>query len=136
MHSHSLHSDGLANVDKILNQVVSYADDLNAKTGKKFIFSLTDHDSCEGVKEALKIISENPEKFENVKFVTGAELSFLIKADKTANPFETSEMLVYGFNPFDEKVQNYFQNLYSERKITYGHTENGDREKHKKVQKK
>ena len=116
LHSHSLHSDGLANVDKILNQVVSYADDLNVKTGKKFIFSLTDHDSCEGVKEALKIISENPEKFENVKFVTGVELSFLIKADKTANPFETSEMLVYGFNPFDEKVQNYFQNLYSKRK--------------------
>ena len=116
LHSHSIHSDGLGNVSDILTQVAKYADKLNKKNGKKFIFSLTDHDSCEGVKEALKIISENPKKFENVKFVTGAELSFLIPSDKTFNPFEVSEILVYGFNPFDEKINKYFKDLYLKRK--------------------
>lgn len=116
LHSHSLYSDGLADVEIILNQVSKYADELYAKNNKKFLYSLTDHDSCEGVKKALKIIAENPEKFKNVKFVTGSELSFLIESNKTTNPFETSEILVYGFNPFDEKIQNYFQNLYSKRK--------------------
>ena len=115
LHSHSLYSDGLASVSDILNQVAEYADKLNKKNGKKFLFALTDHDTCEGVKEALKIISEQPEKFENVKFVTGSELSYLIKSDKTSNPFETSEILVYGFNPFDEKINKYFKNLYLKR---------------------
>lgn len=116
LHSHSLYSDGRGNVSDILNQVAEYADKLNKKSGKKFLYSLTDHDSCEGVKEALKIISENPKKFENVRFVTGSELSYLIKSDKTSNPFETSEILVYGFNPFDEKINKYFEDLYSRRK--------------------
>lgn len=116
LHSHSLYSDGKASVDDILNQVAEYGDKLNQKSGKKFIFSLTDHDSCEGIKEALKIISENPNKFKNVKFVTGAELSFLMKSDKSANPYETAEVLVYGFNPFEESVNNYFEILYTKRK--------------------
>lgn len=116
LHSHSLHSDGLGKVENILNQVAKYGDDLNKKNGKKFIFALTDHDSCDGVKEALKIISENPEKFKNVKFVTGTELSFIIESNKTSNPFETSEVLVYGFNPFEEKIENYFSSLRNKRK--------------------
>lgn len=115
LHSHSIYSDGLGKVSDILNQVAEYANKLNQKTGKKFLYSLTDHDSCEGVKEALKIISANPEKFENVKFVTGSELSYLIKSDKTPNHLETSEILVYGFNPFDEKIKKYFNDLYAKR---------------------
>lgn len=116
LHSHSLYSDGKGKVSDILNQVAEYADKLKQKSGKNFLYSLTDHDSCEGVKEALKIISENPKKFKNVKFITGSELSYLIKSDKTWNPFETSEILVYGFNPFDENINKYFEDLYSKRK--------------------
>ena len=115
LHSHSVFSDGKGSVSDILEGVCSYADKLHRKNGKKFIFALTDHDSADGVKEALHIISKNPDKFKNVRFVTGSEVSYLIKSNKTSNPAETSELLVYGFNPFSKKVENFFENVRNRR---------------------
>ena len=51
----------------ILNEVCEYADKLFKKTGKKFLYALTDHDTTAGVKEALQIIAAEPEKFKNVQ---------------------------------------------------------------------
>lgn len=116
LHSHSNFSDGKGDVKTILGQVAEYADHVKQKTGKNFIYALTDHDTTEGVKEALTIIARAPEKFKNVKFVTGAEMSFAIKSDKTTNPYETIEVLVYGFNPFDKKIDNHIHNLQNTRK--------------------
>ena len=115
LHSHSVYSDGKGSVETILAQVCEYADRLHNKTGEKFLFALTDHDSIEGVKEALKIISKNPEKFKNVRIVLGSEVSFLIKSTKTANPCETSELLVYGINPFSKEVDGFFSELSRKR---------------------
>ncbi len=115
LHSHSNFSDGQAPVSTIINQVANYADYAYGKTGKKFIYALTDHDNANGVKEAIKIISKNPKKFKNVKFVTGSELSFVIKSNKTSNQFETSEILVYGFNPFNKSVTEFFKNIQTKR---------------------
>lgn len=115
LHSHSVHSDGVGEVKEILNQVAQYADRLNQKNGKKFIFALTDHDTISGVKESLVYISENPQKFKNVNFVTGSEISYTMKADKTNNPCECSEMLVYGFNPFSKKVNSFFNTMRKRR---------------------
>ncbi len=115
LHSHSLFSDGKAKVETILEQVCAYADKLFENTEEKFIFALTDHDTADGVKKALEIIAGNPKKFEHVRFVTGAEVSYLIKSDKTTNPYETSELLVYGFNPFSKTVENFFENVRERR---------------------
>lgn len=117
LHSHSVFSDGKAEITTILEQVSNYANLLYQKTGKKFLYALTDHDSCEGVKEAIKLIAQNPNKFKNVKFVTGAEMSFAIKSDKTTNAFETIEALVYGFNPFSKKNTNFFKNISNKREL-------------------
>ena len=91
LHSHSNFSDGKGEVKEILDNVAKYADKLNQINGKKFIYALTDHDGCEGVKKALSLISQNPQKYKNVKFVTASEISYLIKSNKTSNPYETSE---------------------------------------------
>lgn len=115
LHSHSVFSDGKASVETILEQVRTYADKLYATAEEKFIFALTDHDTAEGVKKALEIISKNPEKFKNVRFVTGSEVSYLIKSDKTTNPYETSELLVYGFNPYSKNVEQFFENVKNRR---------------------
>lgn len=115
LHSHSNYSDGEGTVENILNEVVAYADKLHEKTGDKFIFALTDHDTTEGSKEALKLISQSPEKFKNVRFVIGSEVSYLIKSDKTTNPCETSELLVFGFNPFAKKVEAFFNDVLQRR---------------------
>ena len=112
-HLHTEHSDGKISVPNLLNEISEYSDKLFKRTGKKFMFSITDHDSVEGVKEALNIISQNPQKFKNVKFIPGIEISFAHEAPKSSNPCEVSELLAYGFNPF--KIDNYLKNLQSKR---------------------
>lgn len=115
LHSHSEYSDGKAPVKTILNQVAKYADHVNKKTGKKFLYALTDHDNADGVKEALTIISKDPKKFKNVKFVTGSEMSFAVNSDKSSNPYETIEVLMYGFNPFNRKISKYIKGIHEKR---------------------
>lgn len=123
LHSHSNFSDGTLSVNEILNQAAEYGDKLQKINGKKFIFALSDHDGTEGVKEALKIIAKNPEKFKNIKFVPAAELSFPIECHPDSSRFkrygnsvEMAEMLIYNINPFSENSKNYFQHLYNKRK--------------------
>lgn len=115
-HLHTNYSDGKISVPELLNEISSYADELNKRTGRKFMFSITDHDSVEGVKEALEIISQNPKKFKNIKFIPGVEISFAHKSPKSSNPCEISEFLAYGFNPY--KADAYFKNLQLKRRNT------------------
>ena len=115
-HMHTNNSDGKITVKNLLNEIAEYSNKLFKRTGKKFIFSITDHDSVKGVKEALVIMAENPEKFKNVKFIPGVELSFSHKAPKGNNPFEISEILAYGINPF--KFDKYCENLQKRRNDT------------------
>ena len=122
-HSHSNYSDGITSVETIMNQAAEYGDKLKKINGKKFLFALSDHDGVEGVKEALKIIARSPKKFENVKFIPAAELSLPIpcevgsvKHNKTKNEVEMIEMLIYGINPFSKASDEYFSNLYKNRK--------------------
>ena len=112
-HMHTNYSDGDIEVADLLDEISRYADNLFKRTGKKFIFSITDHDSVEGVKEALSIIADNPEQFRNVKFIPGVELSFTHRSPKSSNPFEISEVLAYGINPF--KFDKFCQNLQAKR---------------------
>ena len=70
LHNHTKNSDGQMSVEQILNKAVKYADKvaeanshkLNVKApNSPFTIAITDHDSVEGCKEAIKIISRNPE---------------------------------------------------------------------------
>lgn len=112
-HMHTNHSDGNISVGNLLDEITEYGNKLFARTGKKFMFSITDHDSVAGVKEALGIIAKNPEKFRNVRFIPGVELSFSHKAPKSANPCEISEVLAYGFDPF--KLSKHLDILQTKR---------------------
>ena len=122
-HSHSDFSDGASSVEDILNQAAEYGNKLQKINGKKFLFALSDHDGIEGVKEALKIIAENPKKFQNVRFITASELSMPItceigssKHNAFHNDVEMVELLIYGINPFSPSSEQYFKNLYRKRK--------------------
>ena len=112
-HMHTNHSDGNISVGKLLDEISQYSQNLFKRTGKKFMFSITDHDSVEGVKEALVIISKNPEKFRFVKFIPGVELSFAHSSPKSKNPFEISEVLAYGIDPF--KFEGFCKKLQAKR---------------------
>lgn len=118
LHSHSNHSDGNGSVKKLLDDAASYADKLFAKTNKKFIFALTDHDTMEGCKEALQIIAQNPKRYKNLQFVPGVEISFAHSSPNSSNPCEMSEVLVFGVNPYSEKVSKFLNNIKEKRTNT------------------
>lgn len=115
LHSHSNHSDGYAKVEDILNQACEYGNKIYNKTGNKFIFALTDHDSVEGVEEAFKIIRKDPEKYKNIKFVPGVELSFNI-LDKDGK-IKSGELLIHCIDPNDEKIQSLTTKTKNNRRI-------------------
>ena len=120
LHSHSNHSDGYGKVEDILNQACEYGNKIYNQTGNKFIFALTDHDSVEGVAEALKIIRKEPEKYKNIKFVPGVELSFNI-LDKD-NKIKSGELLIHCINPDDERIQSLTTKIKNNRKIMIDRT--------------
>lgn len=115
-HSHTTHSDGKISVIEFLDEVSKYSEQVFKRNGNNVIFSITDHDTMEGCKEALCIIAQYPEKFKHVRFITGSELSFMHKTtEKNNNPIETSEVLVFGFNPFSEKFSSFFETIKNKR---------------------
>lgn len=116
LHSHTRFSDGAGDVSQILENITQYANSLHEKTGEKFIFSITDHDGINGSKEALKLIAENPEKYENIRFVPGIELSFAHETDNPDTPIAVSELLAHCINPYSEKTNKFINQLLSNRK--------------------
>lgn len=120
LHSHSNHSDGYAKVEDILNQACEYGNKIYKETGNKFIFALTDHDSIEGVVEVLEIIKKDPQKYKNIKFVPGVELSFNI-LDKD-NTIKSGELLIHCINPNDERIKSLTTQTKNNRKIMIDNT--------------
>ena len=123
LHSHSKFSDGTIQIQELLEQAAAYGNKLAQINNKKFIFALSDHDGIEGVKEALRIIAQNPDKYKNIKFVPAAELSFLTACQKDSQRYKNfhsdvqmSELLIYDINPFSENTKNFFDNLFQKRR--------------------
>lgn len=115
LHCHSNYSNGNGHVKNLLEDAAEYADILYKKTKQKFIFALTDSDTMDGVKEALEIISSNPGRYKNLRFVPAMEISFAHKSSKSGNPCEMSELLVYGINPYSDKLNKFINNLKNKR---------------------
>lgn len=105
LHNHSNCSDGDATPAEFLKTCVAYANKVAKKFGHEenippFTASLTDHDRYYGCTYIIREISQNPDKYQNFKFVVGSEFYFDSK-DKFMEKFEA---LGLGFNPFDSKL--------------------------------
>lgn len=109
-------SSGVENVFDILDNVSQYADSYYAKTGKDFVFALTDRDSLEGLQHALRIIGSNPEQFKHVKLIPGIKMSFAHKAPTSNIGYENSDMLIYGINPFSDNIVDFVETTIKKRK--------------------
>lgn len=104
LHTHSRKSDGMMEPKDFLDMAVKYAD--KAKHLRPdlppFTIALTDHNDIEGVKEILSLISQNPDKYKNLKFVVGCEFMFMDK--NSGFEFPAFEAVGLGFNPFDPEL--------------------------------
>lgn len=113
---HCNYSNGKESIFEILDNIAQYADEYFEKTGKMFVFALTDRDSLDGVRHAIRIIGENPEKFKHLKFLPAIKLTYAHEAPTSQINYENSEMLVYGINPFSENVDKFVENNIAKRK--------------------
>lgn len=98
-------------LDKIEKQAKRYHD----KTGKKFTIAITDKDNVNGVKQIIRIMGENPEKYEHFKLLPAVKLSFTHEAPTSKIGYENSEILAYGINPFSKNINDFLNNLISKR---------------------
>ncbi len=96
LHIHSNKSDGLLSPTEVLSQAKMYADKLPA--GEKFTFSLTDHDTIEGVKEIINEIKRNPKKYSNLRFIPGIEMSTTYTNPRIMSTSADLDFLIYGFD--------------------------------------
>lgn len=109
-------SKGNENIFDILDNAAKYADEYYAKTGKPFIFALTDRDTLDGVKHAIRIIGENPEKYKHLKFLPAIKLTYAHEAPNSQLKYENSDMLIYGINPFSINISNFVETTIAKRK--------------------
>ncbi len=118
LHMHTIHSDGKLSVEELLHKSAKYADKVAKKikneNGAKaqnapFTIAITDHDTLEGCKEAVRIIAKNPEKYKNLRVVLGSEMSVENKmlAQEQKSPI-SQHMLVHCINPFDSNLNKFF----------------------------
>ena len=125
LHNHTTHSDGRMSIKEILDQAAEYADDIVRTTSKTpdlkaphapFTIAITDHDTLEGCKEAVKIINSDPLKYRNLRVVLGCELSVesqLIERE-LKSPISL-HLLLHGINPFDKKLNEFLASKKQER---------------------
>lgn len=118
-HIHTNASDGSFTAEEFLDACKDWADSVFKKKNLKtdippFSASITDHDSVDNVKKALALISQNPDKYKNFKFVTGCE--FLFNGYK--KPYSAFEAVGLGFNPFDENIEPMTQFRVSKNNVS------------------
>ena len=104
LHLHTVNSDGKMTPQKVLDQAADYS--AKYRKNKPVYVAISDHNTINGSAEALKIISQNPKKYKNIKFIPSVEIAgaYKVSSDNSVSKFE---LLAYGINPFDEKLENF-----------------------------
>ncbi len=119
LHNHTRASDGKLTIGQFLEQARKYADRIaeNTKSDNKppFTIAITDHDTLDGCREALKILSSDPEKYKNLKVVLGSEISVSNCDPNIVSRPLNFELVGYCQNPYDEKLVKILDNIRQTR---------------------
>ena len=119
LHNHTNFSDGKMTVEEFLDQARRYADRIAENIPKDskppFIIAITDHDTMDGCKEALKIISRTPEKYKNLKIVLGSEISVSNNDPKLLSRPLNFELIGYCQNPYDKNLGEILNDIQKNR---------------------
>ena len=120
IHMHTTASDGSLTVTELLDNASEYANNVkrnNPNIKEPFVVAITDHDTTEGAKEAIKVISEHPMKYANLRVILGAEITTFnnIGMDMVDVPTNV-HVLTYGIDP-NEKIFKNFIDGTKEKKL-------------------
>ena len=118
-HLHTIASDGRLTPKEFLKQCTSYANRV-FKSGKAndnlpaFSAAITDYDRVKSYQEVIVLISQEPGKYKNFKFVAGCE--FLLHGYKEPHP--AFEAVGLGFNPFDKSLETLMKGFASNNQVS------------------
>ncbi len=121
LHMHTIASDGSLSVQELLDSAVKYADRVAQSNPNKrktpFVIAITDHDTTESAQEAIKIISEKPLKYQNLRVVLGLEMTTYNNigtkfVDKPTN----THVLVYGIDPNEETLKAFIDGTKAKKR--------------------
>lgn len=119
LHNHTTASDGKLTVEQFLEQARKYADRIaqNTQSDDKppFTIAITDHDTLDGCRDALNILSADPEKYKNLKVVLGSEISVSNCDPEIVSRPLNFELVGYCQNPYDEKLVKILDNIQQTR---------------------
>jgi len=111
LHIHTLASDGYLSTQELLDKAAAYADEaakIPSQAKEPFTIAITDHDTTEGAKEAIEIISNNPQKYKNLRVILGTEFTTYNNiATNIVDAATNTHVLAYGIDP-NEKTYNKF----------------------------
>ena len=108
LHMHTTESDGVIKVEDLLDQSVEYADKMK---NPPLIFAITNHDILDDSKKAIKIIASDPEKYKNIRLVSGVEITTRYPNEKLVKIPIQLEVLNYCINPFDRDINDFLTNI-------------------------
>ena len=110
LHVHTNASDGLADIEGILEAALKIADENASNGGFGFVLGITDHDTVKNAQRALQIVSANKDKYKNLKLVLGVEISTV--ATEFSHQIKTLDIhtLLYCINPFEKRLCDYLKN--------------------------
>lgn len=88
----------------------------NINSNTKCTISITDHQSIEGSREAIKLINNNPEKYSAINFITGIEvnagLRCISKNEEGYSAFKKCHALAYNYD-INDVTFNAYSKLYN-----------------------
>lgn len=110
MHIHTAFSDEPL-CDMTIEQLLEKAQTKAKKLGGDCVISIADHNTILGVKKAREILSQQPNKYPNVKLINGIEFTTdlieLTKYFENTRLFTRCHTLAYGYNENDKEMLAY-----------------------------
>ena len=120
LHMHTIASDGSLTPQQLLDKAAEYADKVAEKNPKSklapFVVGITDHDTTESAKEAIKIIYKDPQKYRNLRVILGVEMTTFNKFHfpKVKEPVNI-HTLVYGIDPNEKSFNGFIEGIKEEK---------------------
>lgn len=105
LHMHTTQSDGIASVEKRLDDAQKYAE--KYLKGNHMYIAITDHNTVLGAKEVIKVLQRNPDKYKNVKVILGMEVYTAFQSQYKNTPVDI-HVLCWCINPYDKFLNKEF----------------------------
>ena len=115
MHIHTEYSKN-EEVDVEVEDLLDTAQAQAERSNKRVCIAITDHESMLGCVEAMKLIKENPEKYNRIDFIPGIEINVSLKKiglDEDGHAiYHKCHMLGYGFDVENKNLLSYSHLAY------------------------